>query len=361
MSNQQQPGAAGGRGPRVLVTGGAGFLGHALVGELQRPPESNVLRPAAVRVFDLRRAGYGPRVEQVTGDLCSYRQVRRACEGIDVVIHSGALVDWGQSRPEVVEAVNVGGTRNVVEACLDAGVRALVHTSTLDVVYTGRPVIDGDERLPYPDPPANAYCGTKARAEQHVLRADGTRGRGAALRTAVIRPCSIYGERDPYHVSSVLRMARRKVLFRMGDGSAVCQHVYVGNVAHAHLLAARNLLEGGAAAGQAYFIADSPPQNFFDFLEPIVEGAGYRMHPWSRALPRRVMFTLGLAAEALARAVRPVYRFTPTLSRFAVDFVCEPFTFLDHKARRELGYAPVYDDELARQRTIAFFREHGPV
>lgn len=341
----------------VLVTGGAGFLGRALLAELLR--EEGALPVREVRVLDLRAASLArddPRLVPLVGDVRDYAAVLRACQGADVVIHSAALVDWGRLPEQELEAVNVGGTDNVIRACLEAGVPALVHTSTLDVVYSGRPITDGDESLPYAERHVNAYCRTKAEAERHVIAADGD----GALRTVVVRPCSIFGEGDPYHVTSLIAMARRMPLFRIGDGKSRSQHVYVGNVAHAHLLAARALLRPGSpAAGQVYFVTDFPAKNFFDYLEPILNGAGYRMLPWALSVPRGVMYGLAVALEGAARLLRPVVRFTPTVTRFAVDFVCLELTFRSDKAARELGYRPIYSEEQAFARTIAYFGDRA--
>jgi len=345
---------------RVLITGGAGFLGHALVRELLREDDP-VLRPTLLRVLDLHPERLElpephtgtTRIELVTGDVRSFADVRRACQEIDLVLHAAALVDWGRQPDALLQQVNVGGTENVLRACVEAGVRALVHTSTLDVVYRGEPIEDGDESLSYPPHFVNTYCRTKADAERLVLAANDSEGE---LRTTVIRPCSIFGERDPYHVPPLLEMARRGLLFRVGNGKSRSQHVYVGNVAHAHLLAARSLLQRGQAAGEAYFVTDFPAQNFFDFLEPIVNAAGYRMLPWWLSIPRPVMYGLGCVLEGAAHLLRPVVRFNPTVTRFAADFVCLDFTFVSDKARRELGYAPVYDEEQAFARTIEYFR-----
>jgi nucleoside-diphosphate-sugar epimerase len=333
----------------ALITGGAGFLGRALIRELKK---GNVLPvPREIRVLDPEAGALPPQdgVTAIPGDVRDPEAVGRACEGADVVFHCAALVDWGRMPDELLRAVNVDGTGNVIDACREAGV-GLVHTSTLDVVYRGEPIEDGDESLPYPPRHVNAYCETKAEAERAVLDAKG-------LRAAVIRPCSIFGEHDPYHVPPLIEMARRRMLFRVGSGRSRSQHVYVGNVAHAHLLAARSLLEPeGRAAGQVYFVTDFPAENFFDFLEPIIEGAGYRMLPRWLSVPRPLMYGLACALEGTAKVVAPLHRFTPTITRFAVDFVCLDFTFVSKKAERELGYRPVYGEEEAFTRTIDYFR-----
>ena len=224
---------------RILITGGAGFLGRAILRELARSPLDEV------RIFDLEPVDVTgtPGLVSIVGDVCNPEALLAACRGVDVVVHAASLVDWGHTTPERLAEVNVGGSENVVRACREAGVRGLVYTSSMDVVCGKRPVVQADETTPYPDVFANEYSRSKALAEQAMLRAN-----GPELSVCVLRPCGMFGEADPYHVANVLRVVRDGGLpFRVGDGSAVFQHVYVGNVAHAHVLALRQLLEPAAA------------------------------------------------------------------------------------------------------------------
>lgn len=336
----------------MVVTGGAGFLGSVVVAQLLAGDAPIV--PREVRVFD-RAPFAGERVRAIRGDVRSREALREAVRGADVVIHCAAVVDWGREPDEVLHAINVGGTDNVIAACKDEGVRALVHTSTLDVVYSGRPIVNGDESLPYPKRHPNAYCSTKAEAERRALAANGD-----ALHTAVIRPCCIFGEADPFHVPPLLELAEKGRLVRVGDGRARSQFSYVGNVAHALILAGRSLLSPDArAAGQLYFVTDCEPANFFDFVAPFVEAEGVRMPPASRGLPRAPLYAAGALLEGISYLARPVVRFTPTLTRFAVDFVCVDFTIRTDKLARELGYAPRVAPDEAIARTAAWHRARG--
>ncbi len=336
--------------PVVLITGGAGFLGHALIEELLRTDDP-VLNPSEVRSFDLRAPTPRDGLTAIVGDIRDPAAVRAAVEGCDLVLHAASMVDWGLADDATLRAVNVDGTRHVIAACQAAGVRALVYTSSLDAIDDGKPVVDGDESMPYPPTFPNVYSETKAVAEQLALAAQSD-----TLRAAVIRPCGLYGERDPYHLGHVLKMAAAMPLVRIGDGRARAQHVYVGNTAHGHLIAARSLLTDGVATGRVYFVTDHPAENFFDFLEPVVTGVGYRVHPWSRALPHRLAWTLGACAEAIAWAISPAVTWRPGLSRYAVDWVCKDLTFTSARIRDELGYVPRYSHEEATRRTIAWFR-----
>ena len=334
---------------KVLVTGGSGFLGSRLLHRLRSP--SALGPPPACLVFDLRPPTLDD-VVFVQGDVTDRDALHRVMEGVDVVFHMAALVDWGREARARLNAVNVEGTRWVLEAARAAGVRAVVHTSSIDVVFTGRPIIDGDESLPYADVPPNGYCATKAAGERVALAADDP----ASMRVAVIRPASIYGPADPYHIQALIDLAAQGRLFRVGNGRARSQMVYVDNVVHGHILAAAALLKPQAVAGgQAYFITDAPPANFFDFFAPVLQAAGFAMPPASRGLPVVPLFALGAGFEALAWAVRPVWRFAPSLTRFSVRFVALDFTVGRDKAEKDLGYTPQVDDDEAMRRTCAHY------
>jgi nucleoside-diphosphate-sugar epimerase len=334
--------------PRVaVVTGGSGYLGRVLVPQLLEDPE---LALDEVVVFDLTPPRPQPRVRHVRGDVRDADALRDVVAGALVVFHLAAILDWGQAPEATIEAVNVGGTDNVLAACRDAGVAALVFTSSIDAVYGGVEVVGGDETLPYPEAFPGAYGRTKAAAEGLVLAADGD-----GLRTTVIRPCCIFGEGDPLHIGNLVDLADKGQLITVGDGSAKAQFTYVGNVAHLHVVAARSLLGDGRAGGEVYFALDFPAENFFTFLAPFVEATGHSMPSWS--LPRGPLYALGAVMEGVAALVRPLVAFHPVITRFSVDFVTKSFTIDSTKATDHLGYTPRYDRDEVVARTTAWWRD----
>jgi nucleoside-diphosphate-sugar epimerase len=321
---------------RCLVIGGSGMLGFEIVRQL-------VDQHKQVRVLDLQPLPE-PICELVQGDIRNSEDLRTACRDVEVVFQTAAAV-WDRSTPaRVYEQVNVGGNRRIVDACLELGIRRLVYTSTLDVVVEGsKPIVDGDESLPYPRRlPRDPYCRTKIVAERLVLQANGPR-----LATCALRPVGMYGPRDRYHLGNVIRMARRGKFVRLGDGTARFSHVYSENAAFAHLLAAERLRPGSPVAGQAYFIADHyPAMNLFDFMEPFLLALGL---PLPR---RRIPYAAAMVLATIAEALAPRSNF----SRFAVIQTCVDHTFVDGKAARELGYWPIISKEEAFRRTVAWLR-----
>ena len=347
---------------RVVITGGTGFLGQAITRQLLGLEGKPALRAESVVQLDPCPPAPGlatedRRVAWLRGDVTDAPSLRPLLRDTDVVLHCAARVDWGRGRRAELERVNVDGTTNVLRASRDAGVRALVHTSTMDVVYEGKPIARGDESLAYPERFETDYCATKARAEQRALA---FAAEESLPRLAVVRPVGMYGEGDPYHVTETLLQARSgRLVARLGRGDAVFSHVYVGNVAHGILLVAAHLLAGNAPChGRVYFVCDDEePNNFFDFMAPIVEGLGEGFPSRRRAIPFGPAM---LAARVGARVARLLGR-EPTLTPQSVNMICRDFAFTDARARSELGYAAAFSGAEARARTVAWFRAHGPV
>lgn len=341
------------KGYNILLTGGSGFLGTAIINELL--DVSSPLAVKALRVLDLQAPVNisDERISFIQGDVCNLELVSEACTGMDLVLHSAAIVDWGtKSKKEIME-VNYEATLGMIEACKARGVKALVFTSSLDVLFDGNPLLDVSEETPYPKSHSTSYCESKYLSEIALLKANGD-----ALKTCSIRPSDIYGEGDPYHIGSLIDMAKGGFYVRLGNGKSLCQHVYVGNVALAHVLASLELLkENSKAAGQAYFITDGPPTNFFKFFDSIIEGIGYRIWPKNLWLPRWFGFTLGCISESLAFLLRPIHKYSPKMSRFAVTYTCTSYTFNSDKATKDFGFIPKYSSRDAFERTVKHYQE----
>lgn len=162
----------------VLVTGGAGYFGTVLVRRL-------LDAGLPVKIFDINAPDTVlPGVTAVRGDVRDLAAVRAACEGVDVVHHNVALVPLARDR-HGFRTVNEGGTRNVLEAALQAGVRKVVHMSS-SAIY-GAPRHNPVDETTVPEP-GEEYGRAKLAAE-HICR--DYRGRG--LDVTIIRPRTIMG------------------------------------------------------------------------------------------------------------------------------------------------------------------------
>lgn len=339
--------------PTVLITGGSGFLGKRIVEEFLS--DDSPLTPGFVRVFDIKEYGgkFKHQIQFVKGNIQNLDEVHLACEGIDIVVHSAAIIDWGTKSKEEVLNINVKGTENIIEACKNLGVKNLVFTSSLDAVFTGKPLVDINETQPYPDTHHTIYCESKKLAEIAVTKAN-----NEYLKTVILRPADIYGEADPYHIDSLINMAKSGFYVRLGNGKSTCQHVYAGNMAYAHLLAAKALWNGNEkVAGEIYFITDGKGSNFFKFFDQVVVGSGYKIFPKNLWLPRGFAYAIGTVSEAIAVLMRPLKKYNPKFSRFAVIYTCTDFTFTAEKAKKDFDFKPKYSTRQALENTIVFYKE----
>lgn len=337
----------------ILLTGGSGFMGKAIVAELTDPACPFI--PDLIRIFDLDeyKGLKDPRIEMIRGDVRDYDKVIKACNNIDVVIHSAAVVDWGTKPVEEILSVNVEGTRNIIRACKEQKVKVLVFTSSLDAVFSGNPLVDIDESIPYPAKHSTGYCTSKYLAEKLVLDCSCD-----DLKACIIRPADVYGEGDPYHIGALLDMVKGGFYVRLGNGKSKCQHVYVANIAWAHILAVQALLSNNnSVAGNAYFITDGPGSNFFSFYDRLIEEAGYKIWPKNLWLPKGFAMFLGVMSELIAFLARPIKRYTPKMSRFAVTYTCTDFTFKSQKAEKDFGFSPKYNAKEAIEKTVLYYRE----
>ena len=177
-----------------LVTGGAGFLGSALVRRLIR--EGN-----RVRVFDNQSRGRIDRlvdiadsIEYVSGDIRIPAEVEAAVKGIDSVCHLAFVngTEFFYTRPELVLEVGVKGIVNVLDACLRHGVPELVLASSSEV-YQDAPIIPTSETVPLsiPDPtnPRWSYSAGKIISEMMAINY----GRTRLSRVLIFRPHNVYG------------------------------------------------------------------------------------------------------------------------------------------------------------------------
>ncbi|KAI3513548.1 hypothetical protein L1887_20884 [Cichorium endivia] len=350
-----------------LVTGGRGFAARHLVDML-------ILYDIyAVRIADLGpdiklqtheekgnlgKALSSGRAQYVSMDLRNKSQVFKACEGVEVVFHMAAP-DSSNNNHQLHYAVNVHGTKNIIDACTVQNVKRLIYTSSPSVLFDGiHGIIDGVETMPYPAKHSNSYSSTKAEGEALIIKANGMNG----LLTCCIRPSSIFGPGDKLLVPSLVSAARAgKSKFIIGDGKNMYDFTYVENVAHAHVCAERALASGGTvskrAAGEAYFITNMEPIRFWEFMSLILVGLGYE-RPQIK-IPAFVMMPIAHLVEHIYHKLAPygmkVPQFTPSRIRL---LTCNR-TFSSLKANDRLGYRPIVPLQEGLKRTIESYSHLG--
>jgi nucleoside-diphosphate-sugar epimerase len=326
----------------VLVTGGGGFLGLAILRAL-------TARGDRVRSFSRKPhpALKTMPVEHVLGDIADLQALERACKGVDAVYHTAAKPPpWGAYRD--YHRTNVTGTRNVIAACRWNKVPRLIHTSTPSVIFDGRDVEGVDESTPYPQRYTAYYPMTKAEAEKAVISAADD-----DLNTIVLRPHEIWGPADPHFVPRILARARR--LKRIGNGRNLVDTTYIDNAAEAHLLAADALQANPALSGRIYFISQGEPIPAWDMIDAILKAAG--REPVKGQVSHRLAWTMGLIFEKIFGWLRLPGE--PPMTRFVADALAKSHWFDIGAARRELNYAPRVSTAEGLRRLEEWLRKGG--
>ena len=318
---------------KILVTGGGGFLGGAIVRRLLSQGEK-------VRSFSRRRYpeldDLG--VEQYQGQLSDRQDVLNACKDVEAVFHVAAKAGvWGPYH--AYYQTNVVGTRNILQACRQCGVARLIHTSSPSVVYDGADMEGADESVPYPDTFHAAYPHTKALAEQAVLQAshDG-------LAAIVLRPHLIWGPGDNHLVPRILQRAAR--LRQVGSGAQRVDTIYIDNAAHAHLLAETALKANPALSGRVYFISQDDPIPLWEMINRILAAGG--RPPVQKRISPAVARVVGILCEVVYKSLR--LKIEPPMTRFVANELATSHWFNIQAAKTDLGYRPLVSMEEGLER-----------
>jgi nucleoside-diphosphate-sugar epimerase len=327
---------------KALVTGGGGFVGKAIVERLIR---------LGVKTTVLGRHHY-PEIEElggecIVGNVSDPVQMNRATAGVDLVFHVAALAGiWGSWKDYYT--TNVLGTEVVIASCRKNDVPMLVYTSTPSVVFNRADITGANESLPYADEFLCHYAKSKVMAERIVLGANST-----SLATCAIRPHLIWGPGDPHLLPRLLDSGRKKILKRVGDGSNMVDISYIDNVAHAHILAAKNLAEKGTAAGKPYFISQGEPVNLWDWINELF--VAMDIEEVKAALSFPLAYRLGGVLEAIYKITR--LKKEPKMTRFLAEQLAKSHYFSIENAQNDLGYEPVISTIEGLERTIQWLKE----
>ena len=329
---------------RILVTGGGGFLGKAIVKRLLE-------RGDRVRSFsrghypELRALG----VDVQRGDLADREAVISAVRGCDVIFHVAAKPGiWGKYSE--YHATNVTGTENVIEACLKTGASKLVYTSSPSVVFGGESMEGVDESAPYPKSHPTNYLTTKAKAESMVLSAN-----SKTLGTVALRPHLIWGPGDPNFLPRLIERRKSSRLARLGKQPHLVDCIYIDNAADAHISASDRLHPNSPISGKAYFISQGDPVDIGDLMDGILSAAG--LDPIDRIVSEKLAYGAGWFLELIYGTLG--LKGEPPMTRFLAKQLSTAHWFDMSAARKELGYTPTISIEEGLMRLEASLK-HNP-
>ncbi|MFL5244318.1 MAG: NAD-dependent epimerase/dehydratase family protein [Gemmataceae bacterium] len=313
---------------KVLVTGGGGFIGRAIVERLLERGDS-------VRSFSrgcyASLAARGVEVHQ--GDLADGDAVVAAAEGCELIFHVAARAGiWGRYADYYL--TNVVGTENVLNACRRWGISRLVYTSSPSVVFNGSDMEGVNEATPYPERYEAAYPETKALAEKLVLTAN-----CATLATVALRPHLVWGPGDTNLIPRILERGKNGQLRCVGRTPKLVDSTYIDNGADAHLLAADRLLPGSPICGKAYFIGQNEPMPLWELINRILEAGA--LPPVTKTISPGLAYLTGWIMELFYGGLR--IKAEPPMTRFLARELSTTHWFDLSAARRDLDYEPKID------------------
>nr|XP_056704375.1 3 beta-hydroxysteroid dehydrogenase/Delta 5-->4-isomerase type 2 [Euleptes europaea] len=362
-------------GLKCLVTGAGGFLGRTIVCQLLEEGEKLAEVRALDKAFSAETLQHFGDLKSSTlltimkGDIRDAAFLREAVQGITIVIHSACVIDTlGLVDKQVLWDINVGGTQQLLEISLLHDVKCFIYTSSLEVTgpnHKGDPMYNGDEYSIYHVTAGFTYAETKREAEKSVLELDGLPLKdGSSFVTCALRSMYIFGEGSPFLLKHVDEgILNHKVFLRISRKEALVNPVYVGNIAWAHIQAAkamRNPAKVRQIRGQFYYISDdSPHLSYADFNHELGKELGFGVEP-KLAMPLTMLYCYALLLEIVSFLLWPFVRYVPVINRQLLTLLNTPFTFSYKKAQRDFGYTPRYSWEEAKQRTGRWIAEVIP-
>jgi nucleoside-diphosphate-sugar epimerase len=270
-------------GPGVLVTGGTGFLGRAVLRQL---------REAGYETQCLQRTGSSDWGRTISGDIRDHAAVSRALAGMGAVIHTAGLAHVFHTprdttpRDAAFADINVQGTETVARAAISARVRHFILISSVAVYGSGAAGALED----VPGRPIGAYAMSKAAAERRAIETLD----GSPVRLTILRAATLYGEGDRGNVQRLLDVIDRGRFVWIGRGSNHKSLIHVDDAARACVLP---LAHDGNSV-EIYNVS-APPVTMRAVVEGLADAAGRRLPSWQ--LPAG----LALATATALRILMP--------------------------------------------------------
>jgi dihydroflavonol-4-reductase len=304
---------------KIAVSGASGHIGNCLVRELV-----NKNHEVKVLVHNFENDLKGLNVEIVRGDLLNIESLLELCSGVDVVFHAAAKIALSNRETKKVLAVNIEGTKNIIEASKSAGVKRLIHFSSTDAFETVSSDSVLDENVPLIVSRKMAYAFSKAESERIVLEAAKN-----GLDTLVLSPSAVIGPFDnqgSFLGNALIKIYQNKIPMLIPGGY---NWVDVRDVVEA---AVQSIEKG--KKGEKY----------------ILSGAFYSLKELSEMVSNiSGKKTPGILAPVfLARLACPFFQFKSAVLGEKPIYTCQSLRIINHapknisnqKARQELNYTP---------------------
>jgi nucleoside-diphosphate-sugar epimerase len=328
---------------RLLVTGGTGFIGSHLAEHARKLGAEVVVLGLADRPEErsnvelLRSQG----VEVLAGSITDAELCGRAVRGATHVFHLAVAMREGAKSDQYFESINLDGTRALLEASANGGVRRFVYCSTIGIYGHRAPGITREDS---PLRPGNIYERTKVAAERLVREVGARR----SLPWSILRPADVYGPRD-HRLLKLFKgvAAGRFPLFGAGEGRR--HMIYVDDVVSGFFRAC----ERERALGEAFILAGPKACTLNELIEEVRKATGSRRFGFR--LPLGPMLALSGMVEDVSRKVGV----EPPIYRRRMDFFWSDSEFDTTRARQALDWAPRVDLPEGIRRTLEDYRGTG--
>lgn len=324
---------------KVLVTGGTGFTGKALVSRLLDEGHKVVALDykEGLKTQDLRNWG----AEVIIGSVNDKETVKRCMDDVEVVHHLAAAFRELDVPNSYYREVNVEGTRKVLEAAFDQKVKKFIYCSTCGV-HGNIDYPPGGEDAPIHA--ADYYQQTKYDAEP-VVNEYFKKG----MKTVILRPAAIYGPGDPERFLMIFKRVAKGIFPMFGNGKTLYHPLYIDNLIDAFMLA----MENGKGDGEVYLIAD---EEYIE-IEQLVRKVGKALNV-NVKIPHFPILPLMVAGHICEKVCKP-FRITPPIFPRRVDWYRQNRAFKIDKAKRDLKYQPKVGIDEGLRKTAEWYKNEG--
>jgi nucleoside-diphosphate-sugar epimerase len=321
---------------KVLVTGGMGFTGKALVRRLIDEGHKVVALDykEGLKTEELKEWG----AEVVIGSVTNRNIVEKCMEGVDVVQHLAAAFRELNVPDSYYYDVNVNGTRNVLESAYKHQVTKFIYCSTCGV-HGNIDIPPANEDAPIQ--PADYYQRTKYEAEP-IVHEFSSKG----MSTTILRPAAIYGPGDPERFFMIFKRCAKGLFPMFGNGKTYYHPLYIDNLIDAHILS----MIKDKGEGEVYLIADEHYYEIEELVKKVGNAIGINVK-----IPHYPITPLVVAGYFFEKVCKPLH-ITPPIFPRRVDWYRQNRAFDITKAKRELGYQPRVDIDEGLLRTAEWYK-----
>ena len=279
-------------------------------------------------------------VERFSGDIVDLNSIRPAMEGIDVVFHLAAKLHLNSpslSLTQEYQQINVDGAVNVAQAAVDAGVKRMVHFSTISVYgpSLGRPPFTEASPLN----PQSLYAETKQRSEEEIRKIFQDSPLSSFV---VLRLAAVYGPRLQGNYRTLVRAIRHRLFLPVGDGQNRRTMIYIDDLVRAAILAA----EHPGAAGAIFNVTDGMIHSLNEVVASIARALDKRP-PRLRLPGRPVQMMTDLADRLSEILLLPAPKLRPIVDKVMEDVAARGDTLC-----RQLAFRPQFDLQLGWQTAL---------